>query len=46
MRYSAFRILAEALGGQAFAENVEGNGARVGVTMPVAPGTGEPSTEA
>ncbi len=26
------RDLAEALGGEAFAENVEGNGARVGVT--------------
>lgn len=39
------RDLAEALGGDAFAENVDGNGARVGVTLPAsgssasAPGT-------
>ncbi len=39
------RDLAEALGGQAFAENVKGNGARVGVIMPATP-TGEPRNTA
>ena len=39
------RDLAEALGGTAFAENVEGNGARVGVTLPATRATtGPPGT--
>jgi signal transduction histidine kinase len=36
------RDLAEALGGEAFAENVEDNGARVGVTLPATPPATDP----
>jgi signal transduction histidine kinase len=38
------RDLAEALGGEAFAENVEGTGARVGVTLPASGTTSIPGT--
>ena len=39
------RDLAEALGGEAFAENVDGNGARVGVVLPATPPlTDDPGT--
>lgn len=40
------RDLAEALGGEAFAENVEGNGARVGVILPAAATSRSPSSAA
>ena len=37
------RDLAEALGGEAFAENVDGQGARVGVILPATPTSAEPT---
>ncbi len=40
------RDLAEALGGEAFAENVQGNGARVGVILPAAATSRGPSSAA
>lgn len=40
------RDLAEALGGDVFAENVDGAGARVGVRLPLAPPLASPSGEA
>jgi signal transduction histidine kinase len=40
------RDLAEALGGEAFAENVAGNGARVGVILPAAGSPRSPSSAA
>ena len=40
------RDLAEALGGEAFAENIEGNGARVGVSMPAIPPATDPPVTA
>jgi signal transduction histidine kinase len=40
------RDLAEALGGEAFAENVKGNGARVGISLPTTTASEDPALSA